>query len=99
MGLGQVFVFAYEDDNRIPKLERFSLVLFQAVSNDFRLPDVRLRIPRVGICAEEKVDTCAIEFLASQQIIKLGSRRSKGLACPIGNFAYTETLRVTLRQK
>ena len=58
-------------------------MLLEAISNDFRFTDVRLRVAGVGICAEKKVDASTFKLFPSQQIVEFGSWRGKSLTRPV----------------
>ena len=99
MRLGQIFILAYEHDDRIPELECLGLVLFQALSNNLCLADIRLWVPCVGIGAKQKVDASTIQFFPGKKIIKFCSRRSKSFAGPVRDFPNAKALRISMRQK
>ena len=80
MSLGEVFVLADEDDDRIPEFKCLRFVLFQPISNDFCFTYVGLRIASLGIRSEKKVDTRAVEFLTGEKIFKFSSRCCERLA-------------------
>ena len=63
MSLGQVLVFADEDDGRNPKL--LGLVLLQSLANDLRLADVSAQCVGKRVAANEDIDSGLVEFLAS----------------------------------
>ena len=97
MSLGEVFVLADEDDDRVPEVLR--LVLPQSISNYFGLADV-CQI-RTGFCVntEQKVHTRTLKLIASEKVFQLSSWRRKCLPGPIGDFANTQALCIPLRQK
>src|SRR6266511_3254180 len=78
MGLGEILVLTDEDDGGDP--EFFTLVLFQAVSNQLCLANVCARRSGERIGAREDVNACLGEFFALKQVLQLGSWGCYGLA-------------------
>ena len=64
MCLGEVFVFAHEDNYGVPEFECLRFVLFKTISDYFRFAYVCLRVPGIWVCSEKEVDPCAFELFS-----------------------------------
>jgi hypothetical protein len=81
MSLGQVLVLANEDDGRNPEL--LCLVLLESLANDLRLTDVGAGCVGKGVTAKEYIDSCLVEFFASQELINFGPGSGDSLSGPV----------------
>jgi hypothetical protein len=91
MGLGQVLVLADEDDGRNPEFLR--LVLLKSITNDLRFADVSARGVCKRIVANEDIDACLVEFLASKKFVQFGAGCCDSLAGPVRDLGSAQTLR------
>src|SRR5258708_31367971 len=97
MSLGQVLVFADENNDPHPKL--FCLMLPQSLSNHFCFANVCARRVSLWVVADEHIDSGLVELLASQKVIKFRARRGNSLSGPIRNLSGSKTFRVSAWKK
>jgi hypothetical protein len=95
--LGEVLVFADEDDDRVPEV--LGLVLLEPISNDFGFADVCKVSPGLGVDAQQEIDARTFKLFSSEKIFQFSPRRGEGLSGPVGNLTDAQALCVALRQK
>jgi hypothetical protein len=79
MSLGEILVFANEDNGRDPKL--FRLMLLQSVTDDLRLSDVSAGRVSERIAADQDIDPGFVQFLPIQSLSS--SVRGAATALPV----------------
>src|SRR3954454_22669380 len=79
--LCKILVLADEDDGRNPEFFRF--VLLQSVTNDLGLSDVGPGCICKRVATDEDINSCLLQFLASEKLIELRTGSSYGLAGPV----------------
>jgi hypothetical protein len=77
VSFGQVLVLAREEDDLVPKV--FAEVIFQSVTNGFRLADIYGALAGFRIDPSKKIDARLLGFFAGDDVFELAPRPSYGL--------------------